>query len=281
MLGTYAYVGAQFGTIVMLATSGMLASLFGWESIFYASGGSGCLWVILFYFRGASTPADSKSISDEEREMILHTQAIDADTKSDQPKEHIPTPWLGFFTSLPFLALIASHCCSAWGFWTLLTQIPSYMKKVLGKDIKANALLSSLPYVLMFVLSFFFVWMSKSLQKRKSLSMAFSRKLFNTIGQYVPMVLLIALAYVPKEQDTWAVVLLSLTVGVNSATQLGYMINHIDLSPNFAGVMMGISNGIANIMGIAAPLIKGIIVTDEVRSLSIVHCLLPNILFFL
>lgn len=280
MLGTYAYVGAQFGTIVMLASSGMLASLFGWESIFYASGGSGCLWVILFYFRGASTPTDSKSISDEEREMILHTQAIDADTKSDQPKEHIPTPWLGFFTSLPFLALIASHCCSAWGFWTLLTQIPSYMKKVLGKDIKANALLSSLPYVLMFVLSFFFVWMSKSLQKRKSLSMAFSRKLFNTIGQYVPMVLLIALAYVPKEQDTWAVVLLSLTVGVNSATQLGYMINHIDLSPNFAGVMMGISNGIANIMGIAAPLIKGIIVTDEVRNLCIVHCLLPNILFF-
>lgn len=280
MLGTYAYVGAQFGTIVMLAASGQLAALFGWESIFYASGGLGCLWVIAFYFRGASTPADSKSISDGERKMIQHTQAIDADTKSDQPKEHIPTPWLGFFTSPPFLALIASHCCSAWGFWTLLTQIPSYMKNILGKDIKANALLSSLPYTLMFVLSFFFVWMSKRLQKRKSLSMTFSRKLFNTIGQYVPMVLLIALAYVPKGEDTFAVVLLSLTVGVNSATQLGYMINHIDLSPNFAGVMMGISNGIANVMGIFAPLLKSFIVTDEVRSLCVVHSSIPNSFLF-
>lgn len=265
LLGTYAYVGAQIGTITMLASSGWLASVAGWECIFYVSGGSGCLWVIAFYFRGASTPADSKSISEEELSMIQLSQAQDAKAKPEEPKEQIPTPWLSFFTSPPFLALIATHCASTWGFWTLLTQIPSYMKNVLGKDIKANALLSSLPYTLMFLLSFLFVWISKSLQKRKSLSMSFSRKFFNTIGQYIPMVLLIALGYVPKERDTYAVVLLSLTVGINSASQLGFMINHIDLSPNFAGVLMGVSNGIANVMSIAAPLLKGVIVTDEVR----------------
>ncbi|KAH8307259.1 hypothetical protein KR044_008639, partial [Drosophila immigrans] len=261
-LGTYAYVGASFGTIVMLASSGILASMAGWASIFYISGGVGCVWVVAYFQRGASSPTASKMISDEERTFIELEQTSEVG-KSEQPAENLPTPWLSFFTSPPFLALIATHCASTWGFWTLLTQIPSYMKNVLGKDIKANALLSSLPYTVMLVLSFLFVWLSKVLQKNDSLSMSFSRKLFNSIGQFIPMVLLIALGYVAPGQDVLAVFILSLTVGISAAAQLGFMINHIDLSPNFAGVLMGISNGIANVMSIIGPLLVGVIVTNK------------------
>ncbi|XP_062130515.1 putative inorganic phosphate cotransporter [Drosophila sulfurigaster albostrigata] len=261
-LGTYAYVGASFGTIVMLASSGVLASMAGWASIFYISGGSGCLWVVAYFQRGASSPTASKSISEEERSFIELEQTNEAG-KTEKPAESLPTPWLSFFTSPPFLALIAAHCASTWGFWTLLTQIPNYMKNVLGKDIKANALLSSLPYTVMLLLSFVFVWLSKILQKKDSLSMSFNRKLFNSIGHFTPMVLLIALGYVAPGQDVLAVSLLSLTVGISAAAQLGFMINHIDLSPNFAGVLMGISNGIANVMSIIGPLLVGIIVSDN------------------
>jgi len=34
-------------------------------------------------------------------------------------------------------ALIVVHCAQNWGFWTLLTEIPSYMDGVLGFDLKA------------------------------------------------------------------------------------------------------------------------------------------------
>jgi len=161
------------------------------------------------------------------------------------------------------LALIAVHAGSAWGHWTLLTQIPSYMNNILGKDIKSNALLSSLPYIANLVLSFVFIWVSKIIEKT-SLSLSFNRKFFNTIGQYIPMVLLIALGYVPKERDTLAVVLLTFTVGINAACHLGFQVNHIDLSPNYAGTLMGISNGLASIMSLNAPLLVGAIVTDKV-----------------
>ncbi|KAH8369594.1 hypothetical protein KR093_000239, partial [Drosophila rubida] len=261
-LGTYAYVGASFGTIIMLASSGVLASMAGWASIFYISGGVGCVWVLAYFQRGASSPTASKNISDDEK-MFIELEQTNEVGKSEQPAEKLPTPWLSFFTSPPFLALIATHCASTWGFWTLLTQIPSYMKNVLGKDIKANALLSSLPYTVMLLLSFPFVWLSKVLQRKKSLSLSFSRKLFNSIGQFIPMLLLIALGYVSPGQDVLAVVILSLTVGIGAAAQLGFMINHIDLSPNFAGVLMGISNGIANVMSIIGPLLVGIIVTNK------------------
>ncbi|EDW02610.1 GH19795 [Drosophila grimshawi] len=262
-LGTYVYMGAQCGTIVMLSTSGILAAFAGWPSIFYISGGLGMVWVVGYCLRGANSPAVSKNMSIEEKELIEMAQTSEVATKLEPPKESIPTPWKRFFTSPAFLALIATHCAANWGYWTLLTQIPSYMKNVLGKDITANALLSSLPYIMMVVFGFFFVRLSKLLQKQTSISRSLSRKLFNTIGQFIPMLLLVALGYVPQGRDTLAVVLLSLTVGTNAAIDLGFIINHIDLSPNFAGVLMGISNGFATLMSICGPLLVGIIVKNQ------------------
>lgn len=46
------------------------------------------------------------------------------------------TPWGKIFTSMSFLSLMLVHCAHNWGFWTLLTKIPSYMKTVLEFDIK-------------------------------------------------------------------------------------------------------------------------------------------------
>lgn len=39
--------------------------------------------------------------------------------------------------------------------------------------------------------------------------------------------------------------------------------NHIDIAPNHAGTLMGLTNGAANIMSIIAPLLVGFIVRDE------------------
>lgn len=39
--------------------------------------------------------------------------------------------------------------------------------------------------------------------------------------------------------------------------------NHIDISPNYAGTLMGLTNGAANIMSIIAPLLVGFIVHDQ------------------
>lgn len=61
------------------------------------------------------------------------------------------------------------------------------------------------------------------------LSVVTSRKLFNSIGLWGPMCALIALAYVPKGATELAVTLLTVAVGINSATYLGFQVNHIDL----------------------------------------------------
>ncbi|XP_065369042.1 putative inorganic phosphate cotransporter [Calliphora vicina] len=261
-LTTYCYSGTQFGTVVMLAASGVMASSsMGWPSIFYISGGVGLVWSAAWFFWAASSPGEYKKISAEEKKLI--ETSLGSKDEEDENKPMPKTPWTKFFTSVPFLVLILTNCTHNWGFWTLLTEIPSYMKNILNMDIKSNALLSALPYAAMFLLSFVFSAIQSLLSKRKCIPLSVSRKLFNTIGHWIPMISLIGLGYVSADQTTLAIVLLTITVGINGATYLGFQVNHIDLSPNFAGILMGITNCAANIMSIIAPLIVGFIVTNE------------------
>lgn len=85
------------------------------------------------------------------------------------------------------------------------------------------------------------------------------------------MITLIALAYTTN--NTLAVILLAVAVGLNAGTNVGFLVNHIDLSPNFAGTLMAITNSIANVLSILPPLVAGAILngkteTREVMQLS-------------
>ncbi|XP_053964654.1 putative inorganic phosphate cotransporter [Anastrepha ludens] len=260
-IGTFCFTGVQFGSVVIMAVSGTIASSsFGWPGIFYISGLASLLWTIVWYFIGASSPSEFKWISEDERLYI--ESSLMTSTKPEE--EHVPTktPWVKILTSVPFLVILVAQSTFAWGFWTLLIQIPSYMKNILEQDIKTNALMSSLPYLVNMLLTFAFCGLNDFLIKRDYISIRTSRKLFNTIGFWVPVVPLILLGYMRKDQSNLALCLLVVTIGVNSSAYLGFLTNHIDLSPNFAGILMGVANCMANLMGVLAPLLVGFIVTD-------------------
>lgn len=53
----------------------------------------------------------------------------------------LQTPWKEIFTSQPMWALIIVHCGQNWGFWMLLTEMPTYMSKVVGFSIKEVSML--------------------------------------------------------------------------------------------------------------------------------------------
>lgn len=116
----------------------------------------------------------------------------------------------------------------------------------------------------MWLFSFPTSYVSDWTLKKGWLSRGASRKICNSIGHWVPAVALIALGYVDSSNKILAIVILVIAVAFNVGTLCGYQVNHMDLSPNFAGTMMGMTNGTANIFAILAPLITGLIVTDPV-----------------
>ena len=46
------------------------------------------------------------------------------------PSQH-PTPWLKILTSPAVWAIVIAHTCSNWGFYTLLTCMPTYFAQAL------------------------------------------------------------------------------------------------------------------------------------------------------
>ncbi|KAM7343118.1 putative inorganic phosphate cotransporter isoform 2-T3 [Cochliomyia hominivorax] len=258
VLSTVVYSGVQFGTALILALSGdIFDSSMGWPGIFYITGGIGILWSVVFLIFGYDSPRDAKIISMEERKYI------EALTGSNHESGSMPVPWKSILTSLPFYGLIAAHSGFTWGFYTLLTEIPTYMDKILHLEVKSSALLSALPYFVMWLLCLVVSPLSDMLINRKVISITAARKIFNSVGQWIPMACLIGLGYMTEDKKTFAIVLLTIAVGLNAASICGFLVNHMDLSPNFAGLMMGITNCIANISSLCAPLVVGAIVNDE------------------
>lgn len=45
-------------------------------------------------------------------------------------------PWRSVFTSAPVWAIVVTHACSVFGYFTVVNQLPTYMKYILHFNIK-------------------------------------------------------------------------------------------------------------------------------------------------
>lgn len=113
----------------------------------------------------------------------------------------------------------------------------------------------------MWALTFPICWLADFFKRNNILSDNVARKLWTTISQTGGAILLVTMGFVGRDAVA-AMTLLTITVSLGSFLFSGFNINHLDLAPNFAGVLMGIANGLENITTILAPLTVGWVVTD-------------------
>ncbi|GJQ86369.1 hypothetical protein Trydic_g4944 [Trypoxylus dichotomus] len=257
-MGAFVYAGGPLGTVLSMPITGWIsASSIGWPGAFYLYGALGFLWVGLWTWLGSNDPSEHKGISQKEKKYIQQSAG------DSSLQEKYSTPWKHIATSLPVWALIIAYSGQHWGYWTLMTQIPTYMNGVLEYNITANGLLSAAPYLTLWISSFFFSFMSDFLINRSILSVTAARKVASGIGLIGPAVGLIILGQIENPSRGESLALLIFAVGINSAIFSGHQINHIDISPRYAATLMGLTNGIGNICSLVAPLMVQYIVTNE------------------
>jgi MFS family permease len=130
-MGAVVYAGAQFGTIVSMPLSGLLAE-YSWPSIFYVFGVVGCIWSLLFLWTVYEDPQDAKGMDDKEKQYIH-----DALWGSNGTTDKSPSiPWKSIATSMPFYAILFAHMAQNYGYEFLMTELPTYMKQILKFSIK-------------------------------------------------------------------------------------------------------------------------------------------------
>lgn len=80
----------------------------------------------------------------------------------------------------------------------------------------------------------------------------------------VPAISLGLVGFMPRDRPEFSVALLILNGGISAGGLCGFQVNHLDLSPNHSGILMGLTNGFSSIFSIISPLIVQYIVTDKV-----------------
>ncbi|CAG9812519.1 unnamed protein product [Phaedon cochleariae] len=249
-IGTLVYAGSQVGTIVSNSISGALINATkDWASVFYLFGGLGLLWFIIWVLICYSEPEDHPFISDKEK-TFLKKELENVSTES------IPIPWRSILSSPPLWALVAAQIGHDWGFFTMVTDLPKYMADVLKFDVKANGLWSSLPYLVMWLVSMGSGWLCDWLVAEGYMRLTFARKFFTTIAATGPAIFIMAASYSGCDR-VLTVGMFTIAMGFMGTFYCGMKVNALDLSPNFAGTLMAIVNGIGAITGILTPYVAG------------------------
>jgi ACS family sodium-dependent inorganic phosphate cotransporter len=123
------------------------------------------------------------------------------------------------------------------------------MADVLKFDIKENGFYSTLPYIAMWIMSIVFASISDWMLSKNWLSLTASRKLFTTIGFTLPGIFLVIASFSGCNRIS-AVIMFTIAMGFMSAFYSGIKANNLDLSPNFAGAIMALTNGWGAVIGI-------------------------------
>ncbi|XP_050535846.1 sialin [Daktulosphaira vitifoliae] len=244
-------MASSLGAAITLPVCGFLISTLGWESVFYITGLVGIIWSILWFTLVFEKPSEHPRISEYEKHYI-ETQ-IATQSSGSKPKK---LPWVEILTSLPVWAIAITHGCSVFGYFTIVNQLPTFMKVMFNLDIKHNGVLSSFPYLGKYLMAAVAGNLADRLLKSEKISKTAVRKLFTTIGVFTPGLLMILQSNFGESQ-VWSVIIFTLALTVNGAVTGGYLGNGLDIAPNFSGTIFGIANTMSSAGGSLSSFIVG------------------------
>ncbi|NXC50220.1 VGLU3 protein, partial [Penelope pileata] len=173
------------------------------------------------------------------------------------------TPWKRFFTSMPVYAIIVANFCRSWTFYLLLISQPAYFEEVFGFAISKVGLLSAVPHMVMTIIVPIGGQLADFLRSRKILTTTTVRKVMNCGGFGMEATLLLVVGY--SHTKGVAISFLVLAVGFSGFAISGFNVNHLDIAPRYASILMGISNGVGTLSGMVCPLIVGAMTKHKTR----------------
>uniref|UniRef100_A0A6P7GHP8 Putative inorganic phosphate cotransporter n=1 Tax=Diabrotica virgifera virgifera TaxID=50390 RepID=A0A6P7GHP8_DIAVI len=260
-LGTFVCSGATLGIVFSLILTGFICSTsYGWPMVFYLFNTIALIMVAIYAYVGSNDPSSHPTITEEEKIYIISS----LNTATD--RHNLVVPWKEMLTSRAFIALLITNICFNFTHWMFISEISIYLDKIMHFDLKSNSILMSLPYIIDFFVGFTACFIADYLYAKNTLSTSVIRKIMNNIAMFIPAAAIFVLTRTGPEDKNYAILSIILVSGFQGAGKSGFIVNHMDLAPNFSGAMMGISNGLSVALSSFAPVLAQIIVKDEYQS---------------
>ena len=237
------------GTVFALLATPWIVARFGWEAAFYAFGSIGFVWWIFWQRSAAPTPEEHPRMSPKELAQIRGPEA-------DEPSDTQPPSMLVLLRTPAVWAIIVCHFCANWGGYVLLAWLPTYINQGLGVDFASVGIFTMIPFVFAFLALNAGGWAADRMI-RAGMNVSRVRKTMQTVGFGGLALVLATVGYV--QSVPLAIAMMSLGNIFGGAMAGGFGVNHLDIAPRGAGVIMGLSNTAATIPGIVGVYVSGVI----------------------
>jgi MFS transporter, ACS family, solute carrier family 17 (sodium-dependent inorganic phosphate cotransporter), other len=231
--------GISLGQVAGFGVTGALTQQFGWPLPFYLFGVLGLAWSVIWLRNVQERPSNDSRMSDSERALYLETPA--------PPQSAGVAAWRLLFRRAPVWAYITTHFATTWSLYMLLSWLPSYFRETLGLSIQSAGLYAAAPWLINLVVSNGVAYAADKLVSRGS-SLLLVRRTLIVGGLLGLAVFLLALRDV-RAPDL-ALALICAATGFLACVTCGLAPNTLEIAPNHAALLMGISNTIATLPGV-------------------------------
>jgi ACS family sodium-dependent inorganic phosphate cotransporter len=242
------FSGVAFGTIVALLLSPVIVIKLGWPAVFYLSGASGIIWLAAWWIKAADSPADCPGVSAAELALI--------ESERHDTSLAPAIPWRAILSEKAVWAIVIAHTCNNFGFYILLLWLPSYLHHNFAVPMERLGTLAVIPYLAAFVMQNLSGWIADGLHRR-GLALGTGRKLMQSVSFTLGGLPLLALPAIHSPNG--AVVLATISLAGTGLGAGGFAVNHLDVAPRYAGILMGLSNTFATLPGIVGVAATGFI----------------------
>ncbi|KAI3941814.1 hypothetical protein MKW98_030544 [Papaver atlanticum] len=242
------YLGAAAGMLVLPS----LVKFQGPQAVFFAEAALGGFWSILWLKYSSDPPRSEhpKATASGFGETLLPLRSAQKMKVEDGGSSTLVTkiPWKKIMLSLPVWAIVVNNFTFHYALYVLMNWLPTYFELGLKLSLQDMGSSKMLPYLNMFIFSNIGGVVADHLITSKIMSVTKTRKFLNTLGFVVASLALMAL---PRFRTSdGAVFCSSVALGFLALGRAGFAVNHMDVAPRYAGIVMGISNTAGTLAGI-------------------------------
>ncbi|KAL5850575.1 hypothetical protein ACOSQ4_008588 [Xanthoceras sorbifolium] len=273
---SFVFSGLSVGSVTGLLLAPPLIQYIGWESVFYIFGFLGVAWFSGFQFL-------KEGKASHRAEPIAPSQSINMKKSWSTSLEEFggslkDVPWRAFFKSEAVWAMIYTHFCGSWGHYTCLSWLPTYFSEELNLNLTEAAWVSILPPLASVFVTSIAAQLADNLIA-SGVETTTVRKICQTIAFLSPA-LCMTLSSVDLGLPPWEIVgILTGGLALSSFALSGLYCTHQDISPEYASILLGITNTMGAVPGIVGVALTGYLL-DSTHSWSI-SLFAPSIFFYL
>ena len=240
----FSWSGGSAGAILAFPLASAVLNFWGWHAVFFAFACLGGLWLPFWIAGVTDNPAVCRGVREAELAHIL-------EGRPDLPRV-ARVPWKAILVLPPIYAVMTLHFSFNWITYFLLSWLPTYLLAERHFSLSNMAVGSALPFLSIVVSGNVFGAMIDKYSQRHDRTRV--RKLF-----LIPFIMAAgALLLIPMAtHPVLIVVLLCLAAGLASGAYPVIASGSLDLTPRYAGTVVGFQNCVANFSGVLVPVVTG------------------------